>query len=375
MKQLTCEMCGSTDLMKQDGVFVCQSCGCKYSVEEAKRMMVEGTVKIDNSKKIENLYMLARQAKESDDAENAEKYYDLIKQEDPNSWEACFYNVYFRAAQTRIMYIQSAAYSIKNCLETVFRLIKNSPESEDEKKSHVSEVALRVGLICALLVRSSKSTLVNSWSNTRNSIKYACDYAERALAAADALFECGDLTERDYPADEPMIMIACKLWESGIDIWKTAYALYDDHAARYSAMKNSYVAKLQKYQSEYLFTEPQYSGFPDQYRIVVGKNANSDFRASSSSSSSEGCYIATAVYGSYDCPQVWTLRRFRDYTLAETWYGRAFIRTYYAISPALVKWFGQTEWFKKMWKGKLDRMVANLNTEGVEDTPYEDKVW
>ena len=46
-----------------------------------------------------------------------------------------------------------------------------------------------------------------------------------------------------------------------------------------------------------------------------------------------GCYVATAVYGSYDCPQVWTLRRYRDYTLAETWYGRAFIRTYYAISP------------------------------------------
>lgn len=88
-----------------------------------------------------------------------------------------------------------------------------------------------------------------------------------------------------------------------------------------------------------------------------------------------GCYVATAVYGSYDCSQVWTLRRFRDYTLAETWYGRAFIRTYYAISPTLVKWFGHTEWFKNMWKGKLDRMVANLNAEGVEDTPYEDKVW
>ena len=90
---------------------------------------------------------------------------------------------------------------------------------------------------------------------------------------------------------------------------------------------------------------------------------------------SGGCYVATAVYGSYDCPQVWTLRRFRDYTLAETWYGRAFIRTYYAVSPTLVKWFGHTEWFKKMWKGKLDRMVANLNAEGVEDTPYEDRNW
>ena len=90
---------------------------------------------------------------------------------------------------------------------------------------------------------------------------------------------------------------------------------------------------------------------------------------------SGGCYVATAVYGSYDCPQVWTLRRYRDYTLAETWHGRAFIRTYYAISPTLVKWFGHTEWFKKMWQGKLDRIVAKLQANGVESTPYNDRNW
>ncbi len=88
-----------------------------------------------------------------------------------------------------------------------------------------------------------------------------------------------------------------------------------------------------------------------------------------------GCYIATAVYGSYDCPQVWTLRRFRDNTLANAWYGRAFIRTYYAISPALVKWFGRTTWFKNMWRGKLDKMVETLQKQGVESTPYQDKKW
>ena len=88
---------------------------------------------------------------------------------------------------------------------------------------------------------------------------------------------------------------------------------------------------------------------------------------------SSGCYVATAVYGSYDCPQVWTLRRYRDYTLAETWYGRAFIHVYYTVSPTLVKWFGKTEWFKNMWKPKLDRMVKRLNEEGVADTPYHDK--
>ncbi len=94
-----------------------------------------------------------------------------------------------------------------------------------------------------------------------------------------------------------------------------------------------------------------------------------------SSSSGGGCYVATAVYGSYDCPQVWTLRRYRDNTLAKNWYGRAFIRTYYAISPTLVKWFGHTSWFKKMWHGRLDKMVAKLQENGVESTPYEDKIW
>lgn len=88
-----------------------------------------------------------------------------------------------------------------------------------------------------------------------------------------------------------------------------------------------------------------------------------------------GCYVATAVYGSYDCPEVWTLRRFRDDTLAETWFGRAFIRTYYAISPVLVKWFGNSKWFKNMWKPTLDKMVKKLNNAGVDNTAYNDKKW
>ena len=91
--------------------------------------------------------------------------------------------------------------------------------------------------------------------------------------------------------------------------------------------------------------------------------------------SSGGCYVATCVYGSYDCPEVWTLRRYRDEQLGATRRGRAFIKFYYAVSPKLVKMFGKTKWFKKMWKGKLDRMVKKLNDHGVENTPYQDKNW
>ena len=91
--------------------------------------------------------------------------------------------------------------------------------------------------------------------------------------------------------------------------------------------------------------------------MVQGKNA---------------CYIATCVYGSYDCPEVWTLRRFRDQYLYRTVLGRVFIKVYYTVSPVLVKEFGDKEWFKKIWRNFLDKRVAVLKNKGYEDTPYCD---
>lgn len=107
----------------------------------------------------------------------------------------------------------------------------------------------------------------------------------------------------------------------------------------------------------------------------AGRSSSRGSCHSPSASSSGGCYVATCVYGSYDCPQVWTLRRFRDSTLAKSVGGRAFIRTYYAVSPTLVRWFGDTVWFRKLWRSPLDRLVKKLQNDGVENTPYRDRDW
>ena len=90
-----------------------------------------------------------------------------------------------------------------------------------------------------------------------------------------------------------------------------------------------------------------------------------------SHSDSEGCYIATCVYGSYDSPQVWTLRRFRDDTLKQSAAGRAFVRVYYAVSPTFVRCFGHTKVFQRFWRGQLDRLVKRLNDKGINNAEYE----
>jgi hypothetical protein len=93
------------------------------------------------------------------------------------------------------------------------------------------------------------------------------------------------------------------------------------------------------------------------------------------STSSGGCYVATSIYGSYDCSEVWVLRRFRDFTLSKTWYGCAFIKLYYSISPTFVKLFGEKKWFKTFFKQKLDKFVTELQSKGYKNTPYNDRTF
>ncbi len=103
MKQLTCEMCGSTDMAKQDGVYVCQTCGMKYSVEEARKMMIEGTVDVQGTVKVDNSALIAKhlinahRALVKEDWEEVEKYYNLVEQNSPDNIEAVFFSSYGKA--------------------------------------------------------------------------------------------------------------------------------------------------------------------------------------------------------------------------------------------------------------------------------------
>ena len=85
-----------------------------------------------------------------------------------------------------------------------------------------------------------------------------------------------------------------------------------------------------------------------------------------------GCYVATCVYGSYDCPEVWVLRRFRDNTLEKSFAGRLFIKAYYAISTGLVQVFGNIGFFKTCIKWFLDPFIMSLQKNGVSNCPYSD---
>ena len=110
----------------------------------------------------------------------------------------------------------------------------------------------------------------------------------------------------------------------------------------------------------------------DEHGKWTGSSDPDLFGGYSGKNSSGACYVATCVYGSYDCPQVWTLRRYRDLHLYKSVFGRLFVKFYYAVSPAVVRLFGQNRFIRTVWKHLLDRWVLRLNKNGYSDTPYSD---
>lgn len=170
-----------------------------------------------------------------------------------------------------------------------------------------------------------------------------------------------------------VLYMETKREDAAIELFKELYQTNNDDVACSMigviyGEKKEYEEARRWYQLAYdISAKDKYKEMLDSIDEVIRTGADG------SSKSSGGCYVATAVYGSYDCPQVWTLRRYRDNTLDSTWYGRLFIKLYYAVSPTIVKYFGGTKIFKRIFKKRLDKMVDRLNGEGVANTPYDDK--
>jgi transcription elongation factor Elf1 len=364
MKAIVCEMCGSQDLVKQDGVYVCQNCGTKYSIEEAKKMMVE----IDNTKKLSNLYERARKSLEVDDLEHAAEYYKEILDENPKDWEAYFYSYLGEFPSFTNAQAASVASKLSNTIPPAYDMALENCSAEEATERVVTITTKTTDRLVGIAATGASLLRQYEGGNILSPAgKVHCDlYSQIRPTAVGTIANCVVAFD---PLDKKLEEIINN--NQLVDKEKCKAALLYMRKSRYTISDMQFEpaagTKERVIKAELIH----------EYAEKVHE-LDSSFEVpsiESKTNSSGGCYVATAIYGSYDCPQVWTLRRFRDYDLAETWYGRAFIRMYYAISPTLVKWFGHTEWFKRLFRGKLDRMVKRLQDKGFESTPYEDRNW
>lgn len=91
-----------------------------------------------------------------------------------------------------------------------------------------------------------------------------------------------------------------------------------------------------------------------------------DFYAAAGGKTGDFCFVATAVYGSYDHPIVKILRKFRDEFILEVPGGKVLVDAYYAAGPKLASWVTGNELLKNITRGTLALVaVATLPFSGL----------
>lgn len=354
-----CPTCGANLKISETakGELKCPFCGGVYLVENAINIVnneivhnnnFNGANVIINQTKddsiLANLYVIARRAAENNDCENAAKYYGQIVERDPSSWEANFYSLYYRVVKCKISEIQNAAATIINSEKGVLSLIKENITDDDKQYEAVNEMFVHIIYLGNIMYDSAKEFYMEIDSTIRS--RFIQDLINRWKGARNICYKFGDNVIEVF-GDKYGKNIATPSWKAGISMHKKSIPYFAQQADKDVILQ--YANKVKKYCPSY---------------EIPGDN-----------SILNGCYIATSVYGSYDCPQVWVLRRFRDEKLAKTWHGRLFIKFYYAFSPSMVRYFGENKLFKKVWKKRLDKFVKELQEKGMKDTPYNDKNW
>jgi uncharacterized Zn finger protein (UPF0148 family) len=78
MKAMVCEMCGGNEILKRDGVYVCQHCGTRFDTDEARKLLVEGTVSVQGIETTDNLMDRAQEFLDRGDTNRALEYIDRV---------------------------------------------------------------------------------------------------------------------------------------------------------------------------------------------------------------------------------------------------------------------------------------------------------
>lgn len=169
-------------------------------------------------------------------------------------------------------------------------------------------------------------------NNNMKMLQEDAEIQELYLQAFDAI-ERSSLEERDFY----FRFSDYYLYKGLVLIWSGEFAKQVENKKSISSQQlkpvyneltgvlDSAIENNDKYKPEY-----------EQRRAETISEFNKELSKAGITVQKEGCYIATAVYGSYECTQVRVLRRYRDNVLYGHFLGRAFIRVYYIISPFLI---------------------------------------
>ncbi|WP_260309092.1 MULTISPECIES: tetratricopeptide repeat protein [Lactococcus] len=362
---MVCELCGSNDFTKEKGYWKCNYCDTKYSEEEAKKIVIDGPVitKSDLSTELENFSNLAEQYYSDGNMDQALVYFRRVLEIDPKNWRAVFYSgvCSSRVASFLEFKLVDSVAGMKNALNMLYE----EHASEDEYKNFILEM-LSVLLEVIQDFWSTSDSIYNQYWELESS---TTELIQRLTVCVECFKFCLTVTTKyDLDPKKTQLPVAYNLVNCCIDV-----CLFRDYKLYYKGEE-----VVHKYKTSSDFREPYIEIYRETVELMksIDPNVTPDqinAVGTKYQEKSEGCYVATAIYQTYDCPELWVLRRFRDNTLYHHYLGKKFIHFYYKVSPKLIIRFENSIHIKKTTKKFINRFVSLLILLGYSSEKYNGK--
>lgn len=157
MNPLTCEACGSNDIIKQNGLFVCQHCGTKYTVDEVRSMY--SRTQLDRTSDLEKYLKQAEICESNHDFRNAYKYYSLALEIKPDDWfiyfkqETMHYEDFFFTTG-HVSALPKIAMMMPTIFCTTFDMILNNYSQQERINECIKAIIHDLGFDCCNLSKT-----------------------------------------------------------------------------------------------------------------------------------------------------------------------------------------------------------------------------
>jgi DNA-directed RNA polymerase subunit RPC12/RpoP len=329
----------------------CMYCGGDILVQEAVQKYhfeISGNVKLDRKAEIENYKKIGSREFEDGNFKDSFEYYTRVLEIDTEDFDALMYRGLSRAWQSTL---------INNELLDANKGAKRALEIYQNNGCTKEDLYLKIDLISSEIYKviiAIFDLATRHYSENHYGVQTAEEYWIHLLLCVESLEGIIELHSEEMTKENIFYK------ENKIHYLKELIIFYVE-----ICNGKKYIDINSNVSLDAHINPNMRATITEKYDLVVSEirkhepTYNPKFIARTKS----GCYIATAIYGDYNAPEVMTLRSFRDTVLKKYYLGRLFIKVYYAVSPSLATRLQKTVYINRTVKKVLDGFVNKLNNK------------
>lgn len=188
---------------------------------------------------------LARVARSENNSEDAKKYYDMVRVDDPENGEAKFFGAYYALYEGKNGEIANRFVRLINGIPSSIRCVADSDLPYAEKLETVKEIVEAYAPMTWSLNRYMNNLTVGSGQN-RQRVLSNSTISKTCENGVIGLYELGDCVAKTFEGDDEAMKIAAIAWKEGVTLQQKW------HAYKYNGKTaEEYAEKIKKVEPSY----------------------------------------------------------------------------------------------------------------------------